>query len=115
MKIKIVDNNSTRQRTYFKEYKNKRSKYKGVYLNPILKKKPWIVKICIKMKYLHIGSFLTEVDAAAAYDMAVSELLESPQLNKIEFHEVLEVKLSSRALERLNTRLLKLKELIKIK
>jgi hypothetical protein len=114
MKIKIIDNNS-RTRVYYKEYKNKKSKYKGVYLNPALKKKQWIVKICFRMKYLHIGSYLTEIEAAAAYDRAVSTLLAEPQLNGGEFPEVLKVEFSTKTLEKLNTRLEKIQELIKVK
>ena len=67
------------------------------------------------MKYLHIGSYLTEVEAAAAYDRAVSILWAAPQLNGDDFPEVLLVEFGSKTLEKLNLRLTKIQELIQKK
>jgi hypothetical protein len=47
--------------------KNRSSKYKGVYLHG----SRYYAKICVDYKNIHLGSFLTEIDAAKAYNEAV--------------------------------------------
>ncbi len=44
------------------------SKYKGVSLNKLTHK--WVARIGINNKIIHLGSFLNEIDAAKAYDLA---------------------------------------------
>lgn len=47
----------------------KSSKYHGVYRKKGLRNKSWCASIRVKKKLLHIGYFLTEEDAAKAYDL----------------------------------------------
>lgn len=52
---------------------NKSSKYKGVtYCKN--KKSPWRSRIRINNKLIHLGYFLTEIEAAIAYDIKAVEL-----------------------------------------
>ena len=44
------------------------SKYKGVCWDKSRKNQPWMAKMSIGNRTVHIGRFVTEVDAAMAYD-----------------------------------------------
>ena len=58
------------------------SKYKGVYWNK--NKKKWIAQIGVNHKRRHIGQFLTEIDAALAYNEAAMKYFgEFARLNVI--------------------------------
>ena len=50
------------------------SKYKGVYYNS--QKQKWVAQICYKKKRVstHIGSYMTEIEAAKAYDTKALEM-----------------------------------------
>jgi hypothetical protein len=48
------------------------SKYRGVYFNP-KRKKPWYSKFEKDGKAVWVGSFATEIEAAKAWDAAVTE------------------------------------------
>lgn len=62
--------------------KNKSSMYKGVFFKNDGRKNPWIARIMINKKYVTIGSFNNEIDAAKAYDKkAISHYKEFALLN----------------------------------
>ncbi len=49
------------------------SKYKGVSLSRLSPKKPWRAQITLARKMQHLGVFVSELDAALAYDAAARE------------------------------------------
>ena len=63
------------QNTYnFRKYKTKRkpsSQYKGVSWHKAASK--WQVKICVDRKEKYVGLFVSEIDAARAYDVVAIE------------------------------------------
>ena len=64
---------NTQQNTFNKlPGKNGTSKYKGVCWHK--RDKRWIAGICLNSKLLHIGNFLSEKQAALAYDKKAIEL-----------------------------------------
>jgi hypothetical protein len=75
VKIKVIENSSKRIRVYYKEIKNKSSKYKGVYLKNWAKKKKWAVKISLDGRLFHIDSYEIEEEAAKSYDIVAQELI----------------------------------------
>ena len=52
----------------------KRSRYHGVSMSPHSKKNPWRAQVNIGGKYIHLGSFPTEVAAAKAFDAKLIEM-----------------------------------------
>lgn len=62
-----------------KDKKNKTSKYTGVHWDKVLSK--WSVKINFKERYIHLGHFDEEVDAANAYQKAKKEWEQGLDLN----------------------------------
>lgn len=61
--------NSFNQKT--KRIKNKTSEFKGVYKFKYKKTpKPWVARIKVDYKYICLGYFLTELEAAKAYNEA---------------------------------------------
>lgn len=69
---------STRQQNAFNRIsraRNKTSKYKGVYKHPSpTRPKKWIAQIMKNGKNKNLGYFLTEVEAARAYDLAARKI-----------------------------------------
>lgn len=51
-----------------KRHKDSTNKYKGVWFHKINKK--WCARICVNYKELYLGSFITENEAATAYNDA---------------------------------------------
>lgn len=68
--------NNLREVTFSQNLQNSKlrggkSQYRGVFLNPRLKSKPWFSKIGIgNGKKVYLGSFASEKQAAMAYDLA---------------------------------------------
>jgi len=52
----------------------KHSRFKGVTLDKSAKKKRWMARIKKDRKNIHIGRFLTEIEASKAYDKKAIEL-----------------------------------------
>lgn len=51
------------------------SAYKGVgYRKDGARKKRWVARITVKRKTIHIGLYITEIEAAKAYDIKAAEL-----------------------------------------
>ena len=75
VKVQVIENSSTRTRIYYRDVKDKSSKYKGVYLKHWAKKKKWAVKLSLDGKLYHIDSYEDEQDAAKSYDISAKELI----------------------------------------
>ncbi len=107
MKIKVIENSENRITSYYRDYPNKKSKYKGVHIKPN-RSKPYIVAAMYKGKYLHIGTFDKETSAAKAYDIFAKEVLKSSVLNEHIDISIKSIKLTEQELKYLNKRLLTL-------
>ena len=79
--IQVIEDSTRRKCTYTRTYNNKASIYKGVYIRKnINTSKPYLAKIVYRNKYYSIGIYETELQAAAAYDIAIKEILNSPDM-----------------------------------
>lgn len=67
-----VDNQ--RNKAKMARRKGSSSKFKGVYRHSVNKDRPWIARIATGGISKHIGSFVSETDAALAYDAAALNL-----------------------------------------
>ena len=70
--LEVVTKSMNRQRSRCRPHS---SRFKGVSRSPKSNKKhPWTAKTKLNRKYVHIGCFFTEEDAARAYDKTVLRL-----------------------------------------
>lgn len=61
-------------------HSKKASLYVGVF---VTKRKRWRAKIVKDKKQYYLGTFTTEIEAAAAYDVMAVKLFASPRLNLV--------------------------------
>lgn len=109
MRIKFIEESRHRRCQYVVDVKNKTSKFKGVCIRKDRKSSPWTTKVKYKTKDFHLGSYSSELKAAAAYDVFANMFLRNPQLNSEFDVQIIPELLTNQELEELNTKLEKIK------
>lgn len=88
---------------------NRTSRYHGVYKNVIYPRKPWSVTITACRKSFNLGYYITEVQAAKAYDFFLVIYGKSPTNEKLN-PEIKDITLHVSQIELLNRRLERIKK-----